>query len=268
MKNLGTIGGLAAALAAWLAWKSGVPFLVLLPVVLLAGSALVVWAVRAAILKSLPEQVTIEPLPPSQVSPVAQERIEELQRLGFQRLGEPMRFQLGQAADVVPLAHPGESTWATVIHIHSTPPKTAFDLVTAFQAPRAGLTSSPETGSGVLPLGSDEFLQVLPGATAAALLEHHRRALALLTGAGLQPVAPSEHAIRGLLKESLRRRRQSFLRNEWLHTLIALHRTVTKSTPYARALADQPGIAARIKLLASARPRNPKSPRRPMAAKS
>jgi len=268
MKNLASIGATLAVLAVWLAWDSGLSFPLVLPAVLLAGSALVVWSVHAAILKSLPEQVAIEPLADGQVPAPAWDRIHELEKLGFERIGEAMRFQLGQAADVVPLAHAGESTYATVIHIHSTPPRTAFDFVTAFQSPRAGLTSSPEPGSGVLPLGSDEFLQVFPGATPAAVHGHHRRALALLTGAGLQPAAPSASAVRGLLKESIRRRRQGFLRAQWINTFLALYRTVTKSTPLARPLSEQPGALGRIKLLASARPRSRRAARPEMVVRS
>lgn len=192
-----------------------------------------VGAVLFAILRNLPESLEFGPMHGHALPGTFHDLVSRFERAGFQTFGEPVVARLHPEATVVGLRNPSERAYATVFLTHSSPPRVACDVVTIFGRGEEGLTTAAEPGAGVLPLAPGEHLQIYPGAPVETLLLRHREGVAAMSRGGRQPrLLPL--AIEELLRISIRRKRQAFLRSPLLHALVAIGRTVTKRSPYHR----------------------------------
>jgi hypothetical protein len=251
MRKLGSLAAFAVGAVVWFVWREveELPIYVVVPLGAAVLGVFTVLLVRAAILKSLPEVVSVTPLDEAQLAKELRDAASGITDIGFERAGFPLRFELGQSATVVPLMNGKDSAYATAMRFETKPPKHSFDFVTRFNDGAVSVTSSPEGGAGILPLGDGEFLQIIEGADAKTLYHHHAYAVDLLRRQGLKPCAVEHGAVCDLLKGSIATKRSLVLAAPWRHTFVALYRTLRKKSPYHGPLASQAEARARLKLL-------------------
>jgi len=254
MKNAGVVVGVLVAVLFWLPWEEwlGLPAYVHVPFLLVAVAALVVAAVWMAIQQNLPAEPTAEPVEDGEVPSAAWEHVEALENLGFVRTGPALLFDLQPQTLLVPLLYDERRMWGTVMHVFAPQPKTAFDVVTLVRGRDISLTSSPEPGAGVLPVGSGELLQILRDHDAAGLVARHEESVAYLTARGLAPRVVRHGVIDKLLCDAMRRKRALFGEAPLRHTLVALWRTISKRTPFLGPIEAQEYAQAQLAGLDSA----------------
>jgi len=238
-----------AAGAAFLLWPDELNLGgLLLEIAVLLGVVLVgtVVAVQAGILKALPEDPGMQPVNEYDVPREVAGLARDFERAGFERAASALRFDLGRPVVLVPLIRRGDGTMATVYRFAAEPPKLGYDVVSALGSPDAMLTSAADPAAGVLPAPATVLRQILPGASPADLVARHDEALADLRRQGVDVMTMAPSAVPALIERSLTQARAHFLTRRWVHTLVALARTVMRRNPYLGPLRDQSGVEDRI----------------------
>jgi hypothetical protein len=215
--------------------------------VLLCG---LVIAVLGSVLDNLPERARMEPLPDDAIPGHCLPLVEQVEALGFRRLGPALRVHLQPKASIVPLWHEGERAYATVFGSDGAAGRAFYDFVTVFEPGDAGLTSAANVSAGVLPQADGSFLQIFPGAEPADLLPRHLEARDHLAREGGLRAKGLCASFEEILALALRRQREAFLRAPLRNTWVALWRVLAKRSPAARPLASQPATRARLEALA------------------
>lgn len=210
--------------------------------------------VHFAILQSLPEKVTVSAAAAADVTPEMHALVRSYRALGFEPAGEPMRFHLPQSAVLVALVNPGEKMIATVYRIEGKHNKLAHDVVSCLDVPNGGLTTAQDAGAGVLPAAPVTLRQIFPGQTPGELFFHHQNALSYLASHHLAALDVAPSAVAGLIVQSFKHNRHTFLQARVTNTLKAIWRTLTKHTPELGPLTEQNGMDARLEALPRRRP--------------
>lgn len=208
-------------------------------------------SVLGAVLGNLPEHVRMDAMPDDDVPAPCTMLVEEIEQLGFARLGHARRVHLAPMASLVPLWHAANRVYSTVYVSDGAPGQAHFDFVTVFEPGHAGLTSAAQRAAGVLPQPRGAFLQILPDASPGELLRAHLEGCeALGNAASLRP-APCVDRFDELLAGALRRQRHTFLEAPLRHTWTALWRVLTKSTPALGPVMQQKATRDRLDALAA-----------------
>jgi hypothetical protein len=225
-------------------------------IAVLVGVLLVVTPVLVhfAILQSLPEKVAVSPATASDVTPEMHAFVRQYRALGFEPAGEPLRFHLPQEAVLVALVNADEKMIATVYRIEGKQKKLAHDIVSCLDVPNGGLTTAHDVGAGVLPAAPATLRQIFPGQTPGELFFHHQNALSYLASRHLAALDVAPSAVAGLIVQSFKMNRHTFVQARVTNTLKAIWRTLTKSTPDLGPIAEQKGVDARLEALPRRRP--------------
>ena len=218
-------------------------------------------SVFIGVLRGLPKDVRYSPASGAAITPALREVVEEFERQGFRRYGEPLSFDLPQAALVIPMSNPDEGLLATAYRIGGASGKVAYDVVTMLDLEEGSLTTAMDASAGVLPAGQATLRQIFPGADVVELVHQHREALSLLARQRIAVLDVAPSAIASLLCESFRLNRKWFLKAPLLNTFVAIWRTLTKRNPWLGPLARQPGILDHLAKIAPAHMRRGPAPR-------
>ncbi len=196
-------------------------------------------AVLGAILASLPENARMDAIEDDAVPAPCLALVQDIEALGFSRLGPALRVHLEPEASLVPLWHAAHRSYSTVFVSDGAPAQAHYDFVTVFEPGRVALTSAANPGAGVLPLAQGTFPQIFPGAAPGALLERHQEGRDHIAAATRTQPQPCCADFQELLRGALRRQRAVFLRAPLRHTWTALFRVLTKRTPALGPVAEQ-----------------------------
>jgi hypothetical protein len=206
-------------------------------------------AVLGSVLGSLPSNAVMDEI--ADVPPVCGPLVEEIESLGFTRLGPARRVHLDPKASIVPFWSAAHRCYATVFSSDGAPAQAHYDFVTVFEPGDVGLTSAATPSAGVLPPARGSFLQIFPGAAPGDLLRRHLEGVEALGGAAsLRPAACAE-SFDDLLAAALRRQREAFLRMPLFHTWTALWRVVIRRVPSLGPVLEQKHTRDRLDALAN-----------------
>ena len=188
---------------------------------------------------SLPSHLILEPADHWSGSTEAEQRVRDLEAVGFDRAGPVYRVPTTPAALLQPLVHRSEPIYATVFRTGTLPAKVGHELVSLFEEGEGGLTSVVDPAAVVLPAPPRVLRQVLVGATSSRLLEAHRDAMALIarTGASWRPVSAAsfEHEF----SLAMVAQRRFFISSPLRHILVALWRSVSRRSPHIGPISKQ-----------------------------
>ncbi len=208
------------------------------------------------ILANLPAKVRIDTLPDDMKLPAEVNRLlGDYQALGFQRIGPPMRIYVSPPALMIGLTKPELGIYGTIFQVGDNQPKIACDMVSILRLPntytsdQGGLTTSPEAGAGSLPLSVGTFMQIIRDAPVKQLYRKHLLALEWLDQNKLPCDRAAALAFHSRISEYLARQRKHFLTNPVLFTLLAVWRSITKTTPYMGELPEQSAARKQVELL-------------------
>ncbi len=218
--------------------------------------------VYIAIVRGLPEDVSLTPLAEFDVPPELAEPIAAYEALGFERQ-RSLRVDLpGNTAVLVPLVHREDGLVATAYRVDANTPRIAYDVVSMLDAPEGALTTGMDHAAGVLPAEPGMLRQIQCDAAPAELVALHRQALAALRRGGLPALDVDPAAIPALIRQSFALNRRAFFRARVANTLVALWRTLTKRNPHMEPLMQQPAAKEQIAALHRRRARASREARR------
>jgi len=230
---------------AWLAALG--PLRWLLNASLVAG--LLLLSVPVIILANLPREVGMKPASDSELSDEQRRLAADYERLGFRRIGTPLRVAIAPEAIVLAFAHEREPVYGTVFRTTTVPSKTSFDMVSILDGDRGGLTTNANPMGATLATGPGGFRQVFPGQSLEQLLRAHVEAIAYLKrhGVGVRPV--SAEAFPSDLQAGLRHQREVFLASPVRATLLTFWRSATQRVPFIGRLDGQRVAALQLQAL-------------------
>ena len=211
--------------------------------------------VMLMLLGNLPEELKMSPLPDSAAPGDLNALIQQIEALGFHRVGSPWKVKVAPAATLIGFAHESELTYATAFATGTVPAKVCFDFVSILDGSRTcGLTTNNNPEGAVLPAGHSSFRQVFPGQPAELLFQRHVEGLAWLDKRGLRARPVSADRFEQDFREAMANQRRLFLDAPWKGTLVTLWRAATKQVPFVGALAQQRVAAQQLSGLQGARP--------------
>lgn len=195
------------------------------------------------IARALPDQTKLEPTDEAIDGELAELR-DQLLAIGFQQIDRPLRVGISPPALLIGFVHATEPIYATAFRAGGR--VTSFDLVSILDDRRGGLTSGPKIAGTTLPAGPGAFRQVLVDGSPAAMLTHHRAALAFLTSQGLPARAHDASTFDADIRAALQSQHDGFVAAPFLYAAVALKRQFAPAMGYTRPLDKQPGIARQI----------------------
>jgi hypothetical protein len=146
-------------------------------------------------------------------------------------------------------AHRAQRAYVAAYRTDTIPAKTVFDFVSIFEGERGGLTTTCAIEGVALPASPGNLRQALPGETLPACWQHHREALAWLSGLGLPARAAMGSAFVGDFKTSFRRQRAAFLARPLRTTVVTLFRASLRTSPDIGPLVSRRGIDHEVERL-------------------
>ncbi|MCK6458392.1 MAG: hypothetical protein L6Q95_00685 [Planctomycetes bacterium] len=208
-------------------------------------------AVLGSVLGSLPSKAVMDEVADESIPAPCVPLMEEIEALGFARLGPARRVHLAPGASIVPFWSAAHRCYATAFASDGAPAQAHYDFVTVFEPGDVGLTSAATPSAGVLPPARGSFLQIFPGAAPGDLLRRHIEGVEALGGAAsLRPAACAE-SFDDLLAAALRRQREAFLRAPLFHTWMALWRVASRRVPAIGPVLEQRDTRDRLDALAN-----------------
>jgi hypothetical protein len=234
----------------WLLWDppaalralgAGMYFIIapLAVVVLLAVTGLVIAA-------NLPKELAVRPAPEAVLRREFVDLRERYQALGFRQVGPVLRVGISPTGLVAVFLHPEEPIFGTVLQPETVGSRPVFDFVSALEHEGAALTSAENPSTALLPAKRGALRQIFPRASAHAVLQRHREALAYLRERGIGVRAMAEDDLVPALQRALAEQRAAFLSSPLRGTLTVLWRTLTKRTPERGPLSEQRQVETKL----------------------
>lgn len=234
---------LIAALIGWLlvfpplVAGSTVPARVLVWSLIIASGLMVLFVY--AVLAAMPRDMTLEPIDAHAANAEMMGRMDEAEAEGFVLAGPVLKVGMPFATALVPMVHRDGHAYATFFTIQAgKSSKTSFDIVTLFDGD-AGLTTNTDPAGACNPASPGSFRQVFPEADIAQLMAHHRASVAWLQREGAVAAQHTPDAFENDIRRAINKSRDTFLQNPLGYTVVAVWRTITKTTPHIGPIADQ-----------------------------
>lgn len=207
-----------------------------LPAVALAFLLFTVIMISAA----MPQDIKLTPIEQGKVTEDMMDLFLAYQDAGFQLAGPPIQVETAPPAVLVPLIDRTGQVYGTIFRTGTQPPKTACDMVTVFQQPRAGLTTGAAVEGASLPASPGAFHQVFKDADISTLYHQHLAAVEQLRQQGLMVKPASARDFPEDFRESINHSRAHFFRNPLWNALVIIYRSSTGTTPHLGPIANQP----------------------------
>lgn len=203
--------------------------------------AMVWFAVRRSIARSLPDRAHVVPVAAVDLLPATAAAVDALAAAGFVPLGEAQRPNLEPAPVVLPFVHRDRGMLAAVYQLTEPRQRTVVDIVTTF-ACGAALTTSDAGDAATLPPAADNFLQIGRDAAVAALVALHQEGVSTLRAIGRRTTSTAAVSLADFVHRLLahvRERRDAFDRAPSRTTAVALWRTLFGCRRHDRPLHEQ-----------------------------
>lgn len=218
----------------------------------IGAPALLLVGAYAVGLKSLPEDLRLQPLEEGDVSPELSSAVADFEALGYERLGPPLLAMFPVTPTLVPMVHRQAGIFGVAYEVSAPRQRIVLDCVTFFEGEGRSLTSSttPDAASLLAPVG--RFFQILDSADAHELHSYHVDGIEFLRGAGLRSKSTSgatPEEIRSLMGQSVREYRRVLQAAPLRGTATAVWRALTKRNPHLRDVTSQPAARRQLQNL-------------------
>lgn len=210
--------------------------------------------VMLMLLGNLPENLEMKMISDGEVPKDVHGIADEIEALGFQRVGAPWRVQVAPAATLIGFVHPDAPVYATAFCTGTVPAKVSFDFVSILDGPRGGLTTNNNPEGAVLPAGDSSLRQVFPGQSVEVLFRGHLEGIEWLAKQGVGCRSVSAGGFEQDFKAAMAQQRQLVLDAPLKGTFVTLWRSATKQVPFVGPLAQQSIASEQVVSLRGATP--------------